>query len=357
MATQLEYEERHNKINAVTYWPATRKFYVGALDTDIVDVRKDSEYTQIARLNLEKATIEEGKFEPLDQEYWRAAERQMRAGVRDTSTITNIQVTQLLTQLINEEWRNFFAINGCTRIPVPKLKLDIPYISTRRTAQKKVPELVDINLDKSVESKVSLSLWKNADAVGVSDEAQFQANIAPFELEINQTAGALGLAWNDQITAEIETFTATTEADWGAMTTNADFSANNPLDDIQGVETTINSNHLIANTITMHPRVFSDYLSNTFINGYDPAADRTGLGTGVFPLPKYNHITVIRDAGFTNTKASLYDRRGIVFGEGPTVAEQARNASAGASMYYIRQFGEVKKVDNIFGRTMTVVSA
>ena len=355
----MEQEDILYKQNAVTYWPITRKFYVGAVSDnwggDIV--REEGNFTQIARFNPDKATIEEGKIEPLDLEYWRKAERQMRAGVRDTTTITNIQVTQLLTQIINEEWRMFFAIQGCTRMPVPKLKLDIPYISTRRTAQKKVPELVDINLDKSVESKVSFNLWKNADAVGVSDEAQFQANIAPFELEINQTAGALGLAWNDQIVTVQESFTATTEADWGAMTTNADFSANNPLDDIQGVETTINSNHLSANTITMHPRVFSDYLSNTFINGYDPAADRTGLGTGVFPLPKYNHITVIRDAGYTNTKASLYDRRGILFGEGPTVAEQARNASAGANMYYVRQFGEPIKVDNIFGRTMGTVSA
>lgn len=351
--SELVYEQRHTKADAITYWPLTKKFYVGSLDTDVVDIRHDSEYTQIARLHPEKK-LGEGRFEKLDVEYWRAAERQFRAGLRDTSTITNIQATQLVTQILNEEWREFNAISAFRRIAVPKLKLDIPFISTRRVAKKKVPELVEMTYDKTVESKISFNLWKNGDTIGVSDEAEFQANIAPFELEINQSAGALGKAWNDQFVTVIEGFTSVTKASWSTKNANNDFSLNNPLTHITDEIKTIQNLHNRPNTICMDPIVFSNYVSNTHVNGYDPAVDRQTTGT--FPMPRYPGITAVLDLGFADTSAVLLDNRGLLFGEGPTVAEQDRNAAAGATMYYIRQFGEPLKVDNIFGRLLATVS-
>ena len=138
------------------------------------------------------------------------------------------------------------------------------------------------------------------------------------------------------------------------MTTNADFSNRNPLDDIQAEITTVTGNHFRPDVICMHPRVLSDYLSNTFVNGYAQGADRT-MESG-FPLPKVPQLKVIQDLGFTNTVATLFDSSTVILGEGPTTAEAFRNPLQSADGWVIRQWLHPLKVTNDSGRKLTSVS-
>lgn len=342
---------------AVTYHPSTKKIYVGALQDQDFRPSYEKNYEPIAKINFEKygkASIDE-VIEPIGYELWRAAKRDYAAGSWDTSNITNIQSTELLTEILAREWRRFYAIEGVTRVPVPKLKLDIPFISTKIIASKKVPSMVAPTIGRSTASKVSFDLWKNGIDIISSDEAELQANISPLNLDIEQAAFALGKAANDQIAVVVEGFTTAAKGDWGAMNTNGDFSARNPLEDVQAEFTVISNLHNRVDTLAMHPKVASDYLSNTYVNGIINVVDR--MMSGVFPLPKVPGVMAIVDAGFTDTKATLYDKRGVLLGEGPTVAEAYREARAGFNGYTIRQWLEPKKADNIYGRTMTSVSA
>lgn len=337
---------------AVTYSPYTKKFYVGSIATD-ADFNKDSNYEPIAKLNPEKS-LGDGRLEFISHEIVRQAERDYRAGVIDSPSITDITIVDLLQEVVNKEFRDYYAINAVTRIAVPKLQLKIP-VATKYGASKKVPELVEAGVKQSDWTIASFDLWKNVAHVVASDEASLKGTIEPLAFNIDVAAGSLAKAANEQLVTEIETFTTAAKGDWGVLNAGNDFSLRNPLDDITAEFVTITNNDFRPNTITLHPRVASDYLSNTFINGYAQALDRKLMG--VFPLDKFPGITAVVDPGFTNTVATLYDKSTMLLGEGPTVAEQYRNVNAGANGYIIRQFLQPLKVTNNAGRKMTSVSA
>jgi len=266
----------------------------------------------------------------------------------------NITVINLLQEVVRKQWRDFNAIHATKRIPVPKLQLDVP-ITDKYSADKAVPEFVEADQKSNKFTQANLRLFKNVVSIYESDESQLKATIEPLSFEIDQAAGALGKAANEQIATEIETATTASKGDWGAMTTNADFSARNPLDDIVAEITTIQDLDFRPDVICMHPRVASDYLSNTFINGYNNATDRNGLGK--HPLPKFPGMSMVIDLDFTNTSATVLDSNTMLLGEGPTIAEAFRNPLQGADGWVIRQWLDPELVTADGSREMTSVSA
>jgi len=346
-----------SKDSAVTYSPYNKKFYLGALNLEkgADFTHADRLYTPLAKYD-ENRKLGDGQLEFIDEGVTmaRQAERAIREGNIDETSLGNIEVVQLLREVIRKQWRDFHAIEGTRRIPVPKLKLNVP-ITDKYVASKKVPEFVEPDQKTNKFTLANLVLWKNMVSIYESDEAQLRADIQPLEFEIDQAAGSLGKAANDQIVTEIETFTTTGVGDWGAMTTNADFSSRNPLDDIQAAITTITGNDFRPDTICLHPRPLSDYLSNTFVNGYAVANDRTMESN--FPLPKVPQLKMVQDLGFTNTVATVYDSSTLLLGEGPTTAEAFRNPLQSADGWVIRQWLHPLKTTNNAGRKLTSVSA
>ena len=343
--------------SSVTYSPYNKKFYLGALSLEkgADFTHADQLYTPIAKYNEERK-LGDGQIEFIDEgiKMARDAEKAIRSGNIDETSLSNIEVVQLLREVIRRQWRKYYAIDAVRRVPVPKLKLNIP-ITDKYRASEKVPELVEPDQKTNKFTLANLVLWKNMVSIYESDESQLRADIQPLNHEIDQAAGALGASANSQIVIAIETFTAASKGDWGSMTTNADFSNRNPLDDIQAEITTVTGNHFRPDVICMHPRVLSDYLSNTFVNGYAQGADRT-MESG-FPLPKVPQLKVIQDLGFTNTVATLFDSSTVILGEGPTTAEAFRNPLQSADGWVIRQWLHPLKVINDSGRKLTTVSA
>lgn len=336
----------------VTYSPYTRKFYIGnKKDTDFTN---DENLEPIFSINWGKK-MGEGRYNILNAELYRDAERKIKAGIVDAPSVTTITTTDLLEQVLNQQWRAFFAINGTTRMAIPRLALDT-VTGTKYAASKKVPELVEAGLKQEDFTKVSFALWKNVVHVAASDEASLKANIEPFQYNIGQAAGALAKAANDQIVVEIEAFTDVAGADWGSINATHGMSDNDPAADIQGAFTTISDKDYMPDTITLHPKVWSEYMSNTFVHGIATVTDRQLAG--VFPLPGWPQLTAVVDSGFTNTLVNVYDRKIMMLGEGPTVAEQYRNVAAGYNAWIIRQWLEPKNLDTSNGgRTITGVQA
>jgi len=256
---------------AITYSPYNRKFYAGKFDGDGTDFSKDYGMEAIAKLNPDKK-IGDGRIEPISYETFRSAERAFKSGNIDATSLANITVIDLLSEVIRREWRDFNAIHAVRRIPVPKLQLNVP-ITNKFGANKKVPELAQ--------------------------------------------------AANEQIVTAIEGLTTTACGDWGAMISDGDFSNRNPLDDLVDAVVTITSNHFRPDTLCVHPKVISDYLSNTFIHAATRPDDREF--SGVFDLPKMPSIKSVVDVGFTNTVATIFDSRTMLLGEGPTIAESFRD--------------------------------
>jgi len=119
-------------------------------------------------------------------------------------TFQNITVIDLLQEVIRKQWRQYNAIEGVTRVPVPKLQLKVP-IAEKYAASRKVPELVAADQKNNDFTSVEFDLFKNVVNILESDESQMKGTILPLNFEIDQAAGALGEAANDQIIAEIRT--------------------------------------------------------------------------------------------------------------------------------------------------------
>jgi len=339
---------------AITYSPYNRKFYQGSHDRDGVDFSRDQNMIPIAKLNPE-LSMGEGRIEQIHYETFRQAERDYRQGNITSTSLSNITVIQLLDEVIRRQWRDYAAINAVRRVPVPKLQLNIP-ITDKFSASKKVPELQEADQKSNNFTQAQLRLWKNVVSIYESDESRLKATIEPLSFEIDQASGALAKAANEQIVTEIETFTAAAKGDWGAMNSDGDFSARNPLDDIVDVISTITDNHFRPNVLCVHPRVISDYLSNTFIHAATRPDDLQMSGN-VYDLPKVPTVKTVVDVGFTSTVATLFDQSTMLLGEGATVAEAFRDPYRGADGYVIRQFLQPLKTTNDAGRKMTGVSA
>tara|TARA_B100000029_G_scaffold485114_1_gene538063 strand:+ start:100 stop:1134 length:1035 start_codon:yes stop_codon:yes gene_type:complete len=337
----------------ITFSPYTKKFYEGAWDRDGTDFTKDYGMTAIAKLNVEKE-LGDGRIEPINYEMFRSAERAYKSGNIDATSLSNITVIDLLSEVIRREWRDFNAVQAVRKIAVPKLQLNVP-IANKYAASKKVPELQEADQKSNTFTQAQLRLWKNVVSIYESDESRLKATIEPMAYEIDQAAGALAQAANEQIVTEIESLTAAAKGDWGALNSDGNFSARNPLNDIVAEVDTIVSNHFRPDVLCVHPRVISDYLSNTFIHASTRPDDQQV--SGVFDLPKFPGIKSVVDVGFTSTVATLFDSRTMLLGEGPTVAEQFRDPHRGADGWVIRQWLQPKKTTNDAGRKLTGVSA
>jgi hypothetical protein len=337
---------------SVTYSPHTRKFYVGKHQTE--DFAHDSHLEPIAKVDFSRK-LGDGRIEPVNHEMYRQADRAYRSGNIDETSLGNITVVALLTEVIGREWRQFFLRGGTRPVAVPKLQLDVP-VHTKMTASEKVPELVAADQKSPKFTQVPIRLWKNVVNLYESTESTLKATIEPLQFAIDQAAGMLGKSANNQIATELETFTSTAGAgDWATLNTNNDFSLYNPFDDLEAAHTTITDNNFIPNTFATHPRAAMDYLTNTRVNGYESAVDQNF--TGMFAMPKLPGVTMIVDPSITNTVGVFYDRNTVLLGEGPTVAEQFRDYDADANGWVIRQFLQPKKTTNNAGRKITGISA
>ena len=96
----------------ITYSPYSKKFYQGAWDRDGTDFRKDYGITAIAKLHPERE-LGDGRIEPIHHETFRQAERAYRSGNIDATSLSNITVIDLLSEVIRREWRDFHAIEAC----------------------------------------------------------------------------------------------------------------------------------------------------------------------------------------------------------------------------------------------------
>jgi len=312
------------------------KFYLGAHD----GARGDWDYTRdhyevLAKLNPAKS-IAEGRIIPVAYERWRQAERSYAKGDISATSLNNITVIQLLDEVIRRQWRDFFAIQGVRKIPVPKLQLDVA-ITDKYTENREVPELVAPDVSTNIFTQANLRLFKNMTNLYESDESRLKATIEPLDFEIEQASGALANAANAQIITQVEAATDRSNgSDWSAINGTHGRNSNNPLAGLTTDLVTLVSNHFRPNTLLLHPVNASEYLTSTFIQGQEAALDRQG--PGVWPLPKMPGITAIADVGVTLGTAVLYDKSAMLFGEGPTVAEQYRDHQRGADGYVIRQW-------------------
>src|SRR5207245_10250277 len=188
-------------LGTVTYIPYTKKFYQGSIGQDFdVSGRHGSVYHEIAKLNTDK--LKQGKREEAikytDNEMVRQADRYLQASGGDylqadvdIVSLSNMTRVELLTEIINRQYKRVFLINGVRKVPVPKLRLDYDIqlhiqrrganalVPKRQRPETEAPEFVQANFDL-------VKFGKLARIIDSTDEDELSALISPLGTEIGR---------------------------------------------------------------------------------------------------------------------------------------------------------------------------
>lgn len=302
-------------------------------------------------------------FDEVEGKYLRAAEQMLRGGVYDTSHSSTIKATMVLDEVLGLQYRDFRLREAFRIIRTPNLVLSVD-VATVFSADTRVLPLVEAKIKNQTYTRTTWDLaatGKNVSHILLSDEAEKQSVHDATRIHIENAANALKSAESTQLATILEGGTETACGDWGAMiATYADFSNRNPIDDIQAAITTLwgtTGASFKADTIAMHPRAWSDFISNTFVHNMKIDQGVNGQG-GKISIAGFPTLNVIVDPGLTNTKATILSKNDYaILADGPTEAAQYRDEDHGADGYVIRQWTEAKRVQLGAARILTSVSA
>jgi len=238
-------------------------------------------------------------------------------------------------------------------------------IATKLTGVEKVPPLVEADVSAQSYTRVDFDLWKNVVHVVIADESVKKATHDIYGLHTSDAARDLGRMENKQIAEVLKDATDITGADWGAVTTPPN-SDNNPFDPDKGIPAAIKAitgQGYMPTHVAMHPDVWADFISNSYVQKYvDAGLLRVPEGqVGVLSLPMYPSLRIlIDDSGYLlNTACYVVaqDAPAVVLGEGPTESAKYRNEPAGYDAFIIRSWLQPKLVLAAAARELTGVHA
>ena len=361
----MRYEQRLTEklsANAVTYVPHTGKFYSGSLDLPGMDFtgKHEKNYEPIAVLR--KGNLSKDRAAAVEYTNHEMLRRAERAGTSHSASVDNVSLAnmtrvELMTEIINRQQKETFLIQGVRPIPVPKLKLDYDIqlhvksagktVGKRQKPHTEAPEFVQASFDM-------VKFGKLARLIDVADEDELSALISPTSTAIDDVTQAIDQDENILIKNELAKFGGVAKASWSGKNTDANFSANNPLDHITEEIERITKLHGRPKTFVSNLTTLGKYLSNTHLRGYTEALDREGQGVG--GLPGFPGIKRITDVDIPTGEAYIYDTRALSYGQGPMVSESFRDALAGVSGHVIRKWVEPlipTKLKTDFGTKMT----
>jgi hypothetical protein len=197
--------------SAVSYAPITGTFYHGRIGDDFdVTGNREKEYHPIASVNLQAAAEgdPQGLIEPIDYELYRKWDRVQQAGslnpvgmakqaATDVTSLANLTRVELLTMIINDQYKNVYLHLGSHFVPVPKLKLDYDVmlhmqvrgkanlVGKRMKSQVESPEYVQTAFDLANYGKLQRT-------IDTPDEDELVALISPMKYMVKPTAAADG---------------------------------------------------------------------------------------------------------------------------------------------------------------------
>jgi len=236
-------------------------------------------------------------------------------------------------------------------------------VATKLTGQRKVPPLVEADVSAQSYTRVDFDLWKNVVHVVIADESVKKATHDIYGLHTSDAARDMVRMENQDIADVLKDATDITGEDWGLMTTPPN-SDKNPFDADKGIPAAVKA--LIGlgyppTHIAMHPDVWADFISNSFVQKYvDAGLLRVPEGqAGALSLPMYPGLKILVDPALLNTACYVVsaDAPAFVLGEGPTESAKYRNEPAGYDAFMIRQWLQPKLVLAAAARELTGVHA
>ena len=273
--------------------------------------------------------------------YYKQTEPQVfEAQMITPEDISSIEAVTILDEVLGLARPQYKLRQICRLVRMDSLTARID-IATKLTGQEKVPPLVEAEISAESYSAVSFDLWKNVVHVVISDEARKKAAHDILALNVADAARELARMENKQIAEELDTATTVAAAGaWDSVTSGV--SDYNPFDDLLGVFNTLEGNGYPPTHAVMHPKVWSGFITNTWVRDLVHAGVATlGREGGQFTIPGYPTVKVVVDHSVTPDTSCFVlsaDAPALVLGLGPTEAARYRDEKAGYDAYIIRQW-------------------
>jgi len=290
-----------------------------------------------------------------DGSFKHAREAIAQAAIVNSTDVDATKNLGILNRVLGLQVRNFFLQNTVTPQPAPTLTFSADTF-TEGSVAGKVSELMEPKLVPHTEARATQTLYKNVGHIAISEEAMMKGIHNTMALRQDKTLKDLARLINAQIATELETATGVAGADWGATSGTPPDSANNPIDDLQGILTTIEGNGSNGDYIAGHNRPITDLLTNKFIRG----RGNVGIGTSVLSTntPTESGLpSIFKDLAMTNTVAVVGNKDAVWLGQGPTSVAAYNNDVVGYQGWLAKQWWLPYLANAGFIRKLTGISA
>lgn len=292
--------------------------------------------------------------------HWGGSTTFMGSGMITTSDIADIEAVVVLDEVLGLARPQYNLQAMCRTIRMDKLVMNID-IATSLAGQRKVPELVEMDISKEAYTDMDFDLWKNGVHVVVSDEAGMKAAHDLLGMNISDAARDLARMRNLDISDCLDLCDNAQAADggdatvhtWNTHTTGV--SDANPWRDLLIAFTAIQADGYEPDLLVMHPDVWSGFITNDRVKSQVDAGMGKVVPAGI-SIPGFPTVGALMDFAVSPTTSCYVmatKAPAIVFGEGPTTSAKYRNEKAGYDAYIIRQWGQPQIID--FGEEIDAI--
>lgn len=283
----------------------------------------------------------------------RAREIVSQAAIVNSTDIDSTKNLNILNRVLGLQVRSFFLQNTVTFVPSPNLVFSVDTF-TEGSVAGKVSELTEPKLITHTESRATNVLYKNVGHIAISEEAKMKSLHNTMALRQEKTLKDLARLINAQLATTLETATGVSGSDWGAL--SGGDSQFNPMDDLNGVYTTIEGNGSDVEFIAGHNRPVGDLLTNRFIRG----RGNIGIGSNVLSenqIAESGLAPIVKDQAMTNTVAVVGNKDAVWLGQGPTSVAAYLNDVVGYEGWLAKQWWLPYLANAGFARKLTGISA
>ncbi len=247
-----------------------------------------------------------GRPTEVEPRFLRAAEQELRAGIFDTPDSSTIKAIVVLDQVLGLTFRQYRLRECFQIINSPQLVLSVD-LGTKFSATGRILPLEEAQVVKQTYARTTFDLaaiGKNVAHILLSDESEKQAVHDVFALHVSNAAMALVKLENSQLAtiAESDAGAGAGVGSYATMNSNNDFSLYNPLTDIDAQYDAIAQSGFQVDTVAMHPTVWKNFRSNTFVRYHNPAA-ALDAGTADLGAIGYPQVKTIFDPDLTRPQA------------------------------------------------------
>jgi len=260
------------------------------------------------------------------------------AGAITSDDNPTIHLVQILAETMGRDTRVYSLEQVVSQAQTPGLSLSLDTWSGFGISMG-VPEGIEPLPQKGKYVRQEYLMGKDVAHVLITDEAGYRADRDLMAEHITHAQAEFRRAHNLKIAIALEAAPQEAGSDWGAIDTGGFHYAADPSAEIGVLIDLIDENSGVADVIASHSTVFRKFLSNGKIGGLTAPAANVTTGTKLIQNPPtMPGMTWALDNLKSRDVVTVFDRRAVIFGQGPVRTGTYRQEGRGADGYITRDW-------------------